>query len=67
MPRGAIDECRIGRVLAYVADEELPADKNGAPVSSSSVLSAGAALCAAGLGRRQAACGLYLAGSHRQI
>ncbi len=31
-PRGAIDECWIGRVLAYAADEELPTDKNGAPM-----------------------------------
>ena len=52
-------------MLAYVADEELPTDKNGASAFPGVVLSAGAALCAAGLGRRQAACGLYLAGSHR--
>ena len=31
-PRGAIDECWIGRVLACAADEELPPDKNGAPM-----------------------------------
>ena len=31
-PRGAIDECWIGRVLAYAADEELPVDQNGAPM-----------------------------------
>ncbi|WP_297989833.1 hypothetical protein [uncultured Campylobacter sp.] len=31
-PRGAIDECWIGRVLAYAADEELPTDQNGAPM-----------------------------------
>ena len=31
-PRGAIDECWIGRVLAYAVDEELPTDKNGAPM-----------------------------------
>lgn len=30
--RGAIDECWIGRVLACAADEELPTDKNGAPM-----------------------------------
>ena len=29
-PRGAIDECWIGRVLACAADEKLPIDKNGA-------------------------------------
>ena len=31
-PRGAIDECWIGRVLACEADKELPTDKNGAPM-----------------------------------
>ena len=31
-PRGAIDECWIGRVLACAADEELPVDQNGAPM-----------------------------------
>ncbi len=31
-PRGAIDECWLGCVLAYAADEELPVDKNGAPM-----------------------------------
>ena len=31
-PRGAIDECWIGRVLAYAADEELPTDQNGVPM-----------------------------------
>lgn len=31
-PRGAIDECWIGRVFACAADEELPVDKNGAPM-----------------------------------
>lgn len=31
-PRGAIDECWIGRVLACAADEELPTDQNGAPM-----------------------------------
>lgn len=31
-PRGAIDECWIGCVLAYAADEKLPVDKNGAPM-----------------------------------
>ena len=31
-PRGAIDECWIGRVLACATDEELPVDQNGAPM-----------------------------------
>ena len=31
-PRGAIDECWIGRVFACAADEELPTDQNGAPM-----------------------------------
>lgn len=31
-PRGAIDECWIGRVFACAAVEELPTDKNGAPM-----------------------------------
>ena len=31
-PRGAIDECWIGRVFACAADEELPVDQNGAPM-----------------------------------
>lgn len=31
-PRGTIDECWIGRVLACAADEELPVDQNGAPM-----------------------------------
>ena len=66
-PRGAIDECWIGRVLAYAADEELPVDQNGADASSGAVLPARATPRAAGLRRCQAACGLYLAGSHRQI
>ena len=31
-PRGAIDGCWIGRVFACAAVEELPTDKNGAPM-----------------------------------
>ena len=31
-PRGAINECWIGRVFAYAADEELPTDQNGVPM-----------------------------------
>ena len=31
-PRGAIDECWIGRVFACAADEEMPTDQNGAPM-----------------------------------
>jgi len=68
-PRGVIDECWIGRVLACAADEELPVDQNGAPMLPLAQFYLPALPYVPQVldGRRKAACGLYLAGSHRQI